>query len=59
VRLTHHATFPNVILHGQSLGGSDDIVRMHEEGNLEETLVAAGLRVGWNGDDEREGDVVI
>ncbi|KIM69697.1 hypothetical protein SCLCIDRAFT_102417 [Scleroderma citrinum Foug A] len=59
VRLTHHATFPNVILHGQSLGGSDDIVRMHEEGILEETLEAAGLRVGWNGEDGREGDVVV
>ncbi|KAL4073829.1 thioredoxin-like protein [Scleroderma citrinum] len=57
LRLTHHSTFPNVILNGRSLGGSDDIVRMHEEGELGEMLLAGGLKVGWNGDDE--GDIVV
>ncbi|KAH0827999.1 pre-mRNA splicing factor component-domain-containing protein [Lanmaoa asiatica] len=37
-RLTHHSTFPNVILHGESLGGSDDLMRLHEEDRLRQVL---------------------
>lgn len=58
-RLTRHATFPNIILHGHSLGGSDDLLRMHEEGVLRSELEAEGLKVGWNGEDEGKEDVIV
>ncbi|KAG6333338.1 hypothetical protein ID866_5755 [Astraeus odoratus] len=57
-RLTHHTTFPNIILHGHSLGGSDDLGRMHEEGLLHSVFEAAGLKVGWDGEYER-GEVMV
>ncbi|KAF9227204.1 glutaredoxin, partial [Gyrodon lividus] len=44
-RLTDRSTFPNVILHGHSLGGCDDLVRMHEEGQLREVLESGGVKV--------------
>ncbi|KIK98487.1 hypothetical protein PAXRUDRAFT_823847 [Paxillus rubicundulus Ve08.2h10] len=49
-RLTDRSTFPNVILHGRSLGGSDELVRMHEEGQLGDVLESGGLKVKWTGD---------
>lgn len=48
-RLTTRGTFPNVILHGKSLGGSDDLQALHSEGKLRGVLVEGGLKV--------EGDV--
>ena len=33
-RLTGRSTFPNVILRGKSIGGSDDLAAMHEDGRL-------------------------
>lgn len=56
-RLTRHATFPNIILHGHSLGGSDDLLRMHEGGVLRSVLEAGGLKIGWSGEDE--GEVIV
>ncbi|KAF9237578.1 hypothetical protein BU15DRAFT_75945 [Melanogaster broomeanus] len=56
-RLTRHSTFPNVILHGRSLGGSDDLVRMHEEGQLKAVLERGGVKVRWTGEGE-EGIIV-
>ncbi|KIK10589.1 hypothetical protein PISMIDRAFT_124213, partial [Pisolithus microcarpus 441] len=56
-RLTRHATFPNIILHGHSLGGSDDLLRMHEGGVLRGVLEAGGLKIGWSGEDE--GEVIV
>lgn len=50
MRLTNRSTFPNVILHGRSLGGSDELVRMHEEGQLREILENGGVKVRWTGD---------
>ena len=44
-RLTGRSTFPNVILRGKSIGGSDDIVTMHEDGHLRQLLEKAGLQV--------------
>ena len=49
-RLTHHSTFPNVILRGHSLGGSDDLIRLHEEDQLRQVLEKAGVKVGWTGE---------
>jgi glutaredoxin len=42
-RLTGRSTFPNVILHGKSIGGSDDIAAMHKDGQLRELFGNAGL----------------
>ncbi|KAI6040236.1 thioredoxin-like protein [Pisolithus marmoratus] len=56
-RLTRHATFPNIILHGHSLGGSDDLLRMHDEGVLRSVLESGGLKIGWSG--EGEGEIIV
>lgn len=42
-RLTGRSTFPNVILHGKSIGGSDDITVMHNDGRLRQLFEDAGL----------------
>ncbi|KAI0067162.1 thioredoxin-like protein [Artomyces pyxidatus] len=44
-RLTARSTFPNVILNGKSLGGSDNIWDLHQSGQLRKVLEAAGMRV--------------
>jgi len=44
-RLTKLGTFPNVILKGKSLGGSEDIVRLNDEGTLKAKFEDAGLAV--------------
>ncbi|KAI0030953.1 thioredoxin-like protein, partial [Vararia minispora EC-137] len=44
-RLTGRATFPNVILKGASIGGSDTILDLHARGKLAHMLRRAGLRV--------------
>lgn len=44
-RLTGRSTFPNVILHGKSIGGSDDIATMHNDGQLRQLFENAGLMV--------------
>ncbi|KAH7888887.1 thioredoxin-like protein [Phlebopus sp. FC_14] len=49
-RLTQRSTFPNIILHGRSLGGSDELVRLHEDGLLGALFEKGGLRVGWDGE---------
>lgn len=45
-RLTGRSTFPNVILHGKSIGGSDDITAMHKDGQLRQLFENVGLTVG-------------
>jgi glutaredoxin 3 len=45
-RLTGRSTFPNVILHDKSIGGSDDINAMHKDGQLRQLFEKAGLTVG-------------
>ncbi|KAF8347711.1 thioredoxin-like protein [Amanita rubescens] len=42
-RLTGRATFPNVIVHGKSIGGSDDLAALHESGKLKKILRRAGV----------------
>ena len=44
-RLTNHATFPNVFIAEKSLGGSDDLERLHESGELTKLLTAAGVDI--------------
>jgi hypothetical protein len=40
--LTGRRTVPNIMINAQSLGGSDDIARMHAEGTLEEEIKKLG-----------------
>ncbi|KZT10805.1 thioredoxin-like protein [Laetiporus sulphureus 93-53] len=44
-RLTGRRTVPNVLLHGKSLGGSDDIHLLHDEHQLKGILEEGGLQV--------------
>ncbi|PBK95486.1 hypothetical protein ARMGADRAFT_1011321 [Armillaria gallica] len=44
-RLTSHSTFPNVILRGNSIGGGDDLAKLHTEGKLKGILEEAGVKV--------------
>jgi len=44
-RLTKHSTFPNIILRGHPLGGSDDLQALHDAGKLEELFEENGLAV--------------
>ncbi|KAG8742813.1 hypothetical protein FRC10_000858 [Ceratobasidium sp. 414] len=46
VRLTGHGTFPNVIVQRKSLGGSDDLARLHDSGELAKVLASAGVKTG-------------
>ncbi|KAH9839207.1 thioredoxin-like protein [Rhodofomes roseus] len=50
-RLTGRRTVPNVLVHGQSLGGSDDIQALHDQHKLKGILEDAGLEVNglWAG----------
>ncbi|KAF8678449.1 hypothetical protein RHS04_05265 [Rhizoctonia solani] len=43
VRLTGHGTFPNILVRRKSIGGSDDLARLHESGELIPLLATAGL----------------
>ncbi|TDL26174.1 thioredoxin-like protein [Rickenella mellea] len=44
-RLSHHSTFPNIFVQGVSLGGSDDLQRLHLSGELMTVLTNAGVDV--------------
>ncbi|KAH9971149.1 glutaredoxin, partial [Lactifluus volemus] len=44
-RLTGRSTFPNAILRGKSIGGSDEIVMMHKDRRLRQLFEDAGLKV--------------
>lgn len=41
-RLTHRSTFPNILLRGKSIGGSDDINKLHADKKLAELIEQAG-----------------
>ncbi|KAK2463667.1 hypothetical protein APHAL10511_004418 [Amanita phalloides] len=45
-RITGRATFPNILVHGRSVGGSDELTALHESGELEKILRRAGVTVG-------------
>ena len=47
-RLTRRATFPNILLRGVTIGGSDDVHELHSEGKLKGLFEQAGVKV--NGD---------
>lgn len=44
-RLTDHSTFPNIILNGQELGGSDDLHTLRAQGKLKKMFENAGMTV--------------
>jgi hypothetical protein len=44
-RLTEHSTFPNIILNGQGLGGSDDLHTLRAQGKLKKMFENAGMTV--------------
>ncbi|KAL0571729.1 hypothetical protein V5O48_010237 [Marasmius crinis-equi] len=44
-RLTDRATFPNVIVKGKSIGGSDDLHDLHGDKELKRILEKAGVQV--------------
>ncbi|KAH9959742.1 glutaredoxin, partial [Lactifluus volemus] len=44
-RLTGRSTFPNAILRGKSIGGSDEIAMMHKDHRLRQLFEDAGLMV--------------
>ncbi|KAI0949018.1 hypothetical protein AcW1_008734 [Taiwanofungus camphoratus] len=45
LRLTDRRTVPNVLLLGESLGGSDDVHQLHDEHKLKALLEGNGLQV--------------
>ncbi|QRV79410.1 monothiol glutaredoxin [Ceratobasidium sp. AG-Ba] len=45
MRLTGHGTFPNVVVQGKTLGGSDDLAHLHENGELVKILGDAGVKI--------------
>jgi hypothetical protein len=47
-RLTHHSTFPNIIVKGISIGGSDDLRDMHNQRALENIFLGAGAKLKEN-----------
>ncbi|KAL5528611.1 hypothetical protein ACEPAF_7747 [Sanghuangporus sanghuang] len=49
-RLTQHSTFPNVFIDGKSIGGSDDLTKLHSDGQLVNLLTEAGVSSNVNGD---------
>ncbi|KAI9457412.1 thioredoxin-like protein [Russula earlei] len=53
-RLTGLGTFPNVILHGKSIGGVDEITAMHKDGQLRQLFEKAGLQVRVEQKDDLE-----
>ena len=41
-RLTNRSTFPNILLRGKSIGGSDDLNQLHVDKLLAELIEKAG-----------------
>lgn len=41
-RLTHHTTFPNIVVRGKSIGGNDQLQALHENNSLLKILQDAG-----------------
>ncbi|KAF8973030.1 thioredoxin-like protein [Flammula alnicola] len=48
-RLTNHSTFPNILLRGKSIGGSDRLHELHENKSLKKLLEEAGSTAGSSG----------
>jgi len=47
-RLTGHSTFPNIFIAGTSIGGSDDLQALYDEGQLVSLFGNAGLSIQGN-----------
>ncbi|KAF9050095.1 thioredoxin-like protein [Panaeolus papilionaceus] len=43
-RLTNHTTFPNILLRGKSIGGSDDLLELHNTNALTKLLEDNGVK---------------
>jgi len=52
-RLTGRATFPNIFLNGQSLGGSDELHALMDEGSLVRLFESGNVRVNLDMDEAR------
>ncbi|KAG6879660.1 hypothetical protein C0992_000102 [Termitomyces sp. T32_za158] len=48
-RITQHHTFPNILIRGKSIGGSDDLQALHAERTLTQILEQAGASVRGHG----------
>ncbi|KAF5385916.1 hypothetical protein D9615_002264 [Tricholomella constricta] len=48
-RLTQHHTFPNILIRGQSIGGSDELQALHAQRHLTKVLEKAGAVVQKDG----------
>ncbi|KAG5722182.1 Glutaredoxin-C6 [Termitomyces sp. T112] len=48
-RTTQHHTFPNILIRGKSIGGSDDLQALHAERTLTRVLEQAGASVRNSG----------
>ncbi|KAJ7287199.1 hypothetical protein C8J57DRAFT_1430862 [Mycena rebaudengoi] len=44
-RLTHHQTFPNIVIRGKSYGGSDRLQELHQDKTLRRLLEGAGITI--------------
>ncbi|KAI5118888.1 hypothetical protein M0805_003563 [Coniferiporia weirii] len=53
-RLTGQSTFPNVFIDGQSIGGSDDLAKLHSQGQLVNLLTDAGVSTNIKGSADYE-----
>lgn len=42
-KYTGRSTFPNIIVQSQTIGGSDDLQRLHNDGELEGIFSRAGV----------------
>ncbi|KAI0663399.1 glutaredoxin [Cubamyces menziesii] len=47
-RVTGRSTVPNILLKGKSIGGSDELHRIHDEGRLKKLLEDSGFTVNGN-----------
>lgn len=48
-RLTHRSTFPNIFFKGKSIGGSDDLNKLHVDKTLAELIEQAGATARSDG----------
>jgi glutaredoxin-related protein len=48
-RLTHHSTFPNIVVRGKSIGGFDQLQDLHATKALKKILEEAGVTAGSSG----------
>jgi glutaredoxin-related protein len=47
-RLTHHSTFPNILVNGRSIGGSETLAQLYSEKKLGPLFLKAGAKPKQN-----------